>query len=81
MYLDFACCAAVPGGGRNKEYAMHLLHLCGGNVHVSTTQRPDARAKIAKKLAKLSATLYLVIRICVGTSADLLLTVVPPNST
>jgi hypothetical protein len=35
MYLDFACCAAVPGGGRNKEYAMHLLHLCGGNIHVS----------------------------------------------
>ncbi|XP_068893870.1 uncharacterized protein [Tenebrio molitor] len=33
MYLDFACCAAVPGGGRNKEYAMHLLHLCGGNIH------------------------------------------------
>lgn len=35
MYLDFACCAAVPGGGRNREYAMHLLHLCGGNIHVS----------------------------------------------
>ncbi|XP_060525589.1 uncharacterized protein LOC132701551 isoform X3 [Cylas formicarius] len=33
MYLDFACCAAVPGGGRNKEYAMHLLHMCGGNIH------------------------------------------------
>lgn len=34
MYLDFACCAAVPGGGRNKEYALHLLHMCGGNIHV-----------------------------------------------
>lgn len=34
MYLDFACCAAVPGGGRNKEYAMHLLNLCGGSIHV-----------------------------------------------
>ncbi|XP_039282928.1 mucin-5AC [Nilaparvata lugens] len=33
MYLDFACCAAVPGGGRNKEYALHLLHLCNGNIH------------------------------------------------
>ncbi|KAK9869215.1 hypothetical protein WA026_002966 [Henosepilachna vigintioctopunctata] len=33
MYLDFACCAAVPGGGRNKEYAMHLLNMCGGNIH------------------------------------------------
>lgn len=35
MYLEFACCAAVPGGGRNKEYAMYLLNLCGGNIHVS----------------------------------------------
>ncbi|XP_046658292.1 serine-rich adhesin for platelets-like isoform X2 [Homalodisca vitripennis] len=33
MYLEFACCAAVPGGGRNKEYALHLLHLCHGNIH------------------------------------------------
>ncbi|KRT84189.1 zinc finger protein, partial [Oryctes borbonicus] len=33
MYLDFACCAAIPGGGRNKEYAMHILHLTGGNIH------------------------------------------------
>lgn len=37
MYLDFACCAAVPGGGRNKEYAMHLLHMCSGNIHVSSS--------------------------------------------
>lgn len=34
MYLQFACCAAVPGGGRNKEYALHLLHMCKGNIHV-----------------------------------------------
>ncbi|XP_068991553.1 zinc finger protein 541 isoform X6 [Neodiprion pinetum] len=33
MYLQFACCAAVPGGGRNKEYALHLLHMCKGNIH------------------------------------------------
>ncbi|XP_076667271.1 uncharacterized protein LOC143368432 isoform X3 [Andrena cerasifolii] len=33
MYLQFACCAAVPGGGRNKEYALHLLHMCRGNIH------------------------------------------------
>ncbi|XP_050306418.1 uncharacterized protein LOC126743390 isoform X2 [Anthonomus grandis grandis] len=33
MYLEFACCAAIPGGGRNKEYAMHLLHMCSGNIH------------------------------------------------
>lgn len=35
MYLEFACCAAVPGGGRNKEYALHLLNMCHGNIHVS----------------------------------------------
>uniref|UniRef100_A0A8D8YZU9 Transcriptional-regulating factor 1 n=2 Tax=Cacopsylla melanoneura TaxID=428564 RepID=A0A8D8YZU9_9HEMI len=35
MYLEFACCAAVPGGGRNKEYALHLLHLCNGNIHTA----------------------------------------------
>ena len=35
MYLEFACCAAVPGGGHNKEYALHLLHMCHGNIHVS----------------------------------------------
>lgn len=34
MYLQFACCAAVPGGGRNKEYALHLLHMCKGNIRV-----------------------------------------------
>jgi hypothetical protein len=37
MYLEFACCAAVPGGGRNKEYALHLLHMCHGNIHVSVS--------------------------------------------
>lgn len=36
MYLEFACCAAVPGGGRNKEYALHLLNMCHGNIHVSS---------------------------------------------
>lgn len=34
MYLEFSCCAAVPGGGRNKEYALHLLHMCHYNIHV-----------------------------------------------
>ncbi|KAG8227229.1 hypothetical protein J437_LFUL008193 [Ladona fulva] len=33
MFLEFACCAAVPGGGRNKEYALHLLQMCHGNIH------------------------------------------------
>lgn len=34
MYLQFACCASAPGGGRNKEYALHLLHMCRGNIRV-----------------------------------------------
>ncbi|XP_071053390.1 zinc finger protein 541 isoform X2 [Onthophagus taurus] len=33
MYFDFACCAALPGGGRNQEYAMHVLNLSDGNIH------------------------------------------------
>ncbi|KAF0311096.1 Zinc finger protein 541 [Amphibalanus amphitrite] len=32
MYLEFACCASSPAGGRNKEYALHLLHMTGGNI-------------------------------------------------
>lgn len=34
-YLEFACCSAVPGGGANKEYALHLLTLSKGNIKVS----------------------------------------------
>lgn len=34
-YLEFACCSAIPGGGRNKEYALHLLSLCHGDINVS----------------------------------------------
>ena len=34
-YLDFACCASIPGNGTNKEYALHLLQLCKGNIKVS----------------------------------------------
>ncbi|KAH6923583.1 hypothetical protein HPB50_002405 [Hyalomma asiaticum] len=34
-YLEFACCAAVPGGGRNREYAFHVLALCQGNLQAS----------------------------------------------
>lgn len=35
-YLEFACCAAVAGGGRNKEYALHVLALCQGNIQEAT---------------------------------------------
>jgi len=34
MYLEFACCDAVPGSGRNKEHALHLLQLYSGDIHV-----------------------------------------------
>lgn len=32
FYQDFACCAAIPGNGTNKEFALHLLQLCNGDV-------------------------------------------------
>ncbi|CAG7818712.1 unnamed protein product, partial [Allacma fusca] len=31
-YLEFACCSAIPGGGRNKEYALHVLNNCNGDI-------------------------------------------------
>ena len=34
-YLDFACCAAIPNCGTNKEFALHLLYLCRGDIKVS----------------------------------------------
>ena len=34
-YQDFACCAAIPGNGTNKEFALHLLYLCQGDIKVS----------------------------------------------
>ena len=34
-YLDFACSSAVQGGGKNKELALHILYLKGGDILVS----------------------------------------------
>lgn len=31
-FQEFACCAAIPGNGCNKEYAMHLLLLRDGSI-------------------------------------------------
>ncbi|KAL5464065.1 hypothetical protein EMCRGX_G033024 [Ephydatia muelleri] len=31
-YLELACSTSVPYGGRNKEYALHVLHYIGGSV-------------------------------------------------
>lgn len=33
-YLGFACSAGVYGGGRNVEYALHLLYMQKGDVKV-----------------------------------------------
>ena len=32
-YLELSCCACIPGSGRNKEYAMHLLYINKGDIH------------------------------------------------
>lgn len=39
-YLELASCAAVPGGGRNREYAFHVLALCQGNLQVRSRRCP-----------------------------------------
>ena len=33
-FLDMACSVAVVGGSTNKEYALHILHRCKGNIKV-----------------------------------------------
>jgi len=33
-YFELACSPAVKLGGRNKEYAHHILHKLGGSVKV-----------------------------------------------
>lgn len=33
-YLELVCSPAVLHAGRNKEFAMHLLHQLGGSVKV-----------------------------------------------
>ncbi|CAN7995374.1 unnamed protein product [Ixodes hexagonus] len=40
-YLELASCAVVPGGGRNREYAFHLLALCQGNLQEATLRLMD----------------------------------------
>nr|UEK51590.1 HOX-like protein 8 [Parasacculina yatsui] len=38
LYLEFACCASSPAGGRSKEYALCLLHMNYGNIKNSMLQ-------------------------------------------
>lgn len=47
-YQDFACCAAVPGNGANKEYALHLLQITGGDIKVcgSLSKEENMNAKM-----------------------------------
>ncbi|CAL1266686.1 unnamed protein product [Larinioides sclopetarius] len=46
MYLDLSCCALVSGGGRNKEYALHLLHVCKGNIKDAILSLIDSKPKL-----------------------------------
>lgn len=46
MYLDLSCCAVIPGGGRNKEYALHLLQICKGNIKVRLKKRKETHCSI-----------------------------------
>lgn len=48
MYLEFACCAAVPGGGRNKEYALHVLFMCNGNLQDAMLALMNPNPRLAK---------------------------------
>ncbi|CAL8080325.1 unnamed protein product [Orchesella dallaii] len=50
QYLEFACCSAVPGGGTNKEYALHLLTLSRGNIR-------EALLRLMEKVPSLPAKL------------------------
>ncbi|XP_064623846.1 uncharacterized protein LOC135485588 isoform X2 [Lineus longissimus] len=47
-YLDFACCAAIPGNGNNKEYAVHLLHLVEGDIHKALRMLMQGEARYPK---------------------------------
>ena len=55
-YLDFSCCAAVPGNGLNKELALHLLQLKKGNIMVGQKLLP--KILICRYLKLKSNLLY-----------------------
>ncbi|XP_023239416.1 uncharacterized protein LOC111638023 [Centruroides sculpturatus] len=37
-YLELSCSSVVPGNGKNKEYALHVLHLAQGNIQEAILQ-------------------------------------------
>ncbi|XP_075530351.1 uncharacterized protein LOC142563654 isoform X1 [Dermacentor variabilis] len=45
-YLELACCAAIPGGGRNREYAFHILALCQGNLQEATLRLMEREPRL-----------------------------------
>ncbi|GAB6021741.1 hypothetical protein CHUAL_004319 [Chamberlinius hualienensis] len=49
LYLQFACCAAIPGGGRNKEYALHVLHMTNGNIQEAMLKLMEPLPRLPKK--------------------------------
>ena len=53
QYQDFACCASIPGNGTNKEYALHLLAICRGDVKVRRTVLLCIRGVVSLKITDL----------------------------
>ena len=53
-FLEFACCDAVPGGGRNYEYALHVLELCDGDIHEAMVQLMQRNPRLPPDHALLS---------------------------
>ncbi|XP_015926760.1 zinc finger protein 541 [Parasteatoda tepidariorum] len=49
MYLELSCSAVVPGGGRNKEYALHLLQMCKGKIKDAILSLMDTGPKLSPK--------------------------------
>lgn len=45
-YLELSCCAAIPGGGRNREYAFHVLALCQGNLQEATLRLMEREPRL-----------------------------------
>lgn len=45
-YLELSCSAAIPGGGRNREYAFHVLALCQGNLQEATLRLMEREPRL-----------------------------------
>lgn len=47
-FLELSCSACVPGSGRNKEYAMHLLSIAKGDIHNAIVKLLEPHPTIAE---------------------------------